>query len=227
LLAAASAIYAVAAWGVRPGFYDGLGAPQYDYVNPPSIDVPTNVAPTSGSGDLQVLSDGTVEAGVIATRDQPIAQAAIYLTKGALQPPPAGGMVSVQIVPYDVPAQVPVITLIGNVYCFTANTTFVPGQKATVALMQPADKPAASAMYEASDRGGPWKSLGGQFDYVTYSLQAGTTDFGCFAVGYPTPKPKGGMTVAGALPLVTAALVVLVLIAGVPLALRRRLYNRR
>jgi hypothetical protein len=226
-LAAASVVYAVAAWSVRPGFYDGYGAPQYDYFNPPSYDATSNTPPTSGSGELQVRPDGTVEGGVIATRDQPIAQAAIYVSRGALQPPPSGGPVSFQITPYDVPRHVPVITLVGNVYCITANTTIAQGQKARVALMQPADQPLASAVYRATDRDATWQSLGGQLDLNTYALSADTTELGCFAVGYLTPKAGGGFTIGGsALPVVTAALIALVVLAGLPLALRRRLYNR-
>ena len=50
---------------------------------------------------------------------------------------------------------------------------------------------------------------------------------GCFAVGYPNPKRGGGPTLSGSLPIVVAILIVLVLIAGLPLAVRRRVAGRR
>jgi hypothetical protein len=221
-LGLATAVYVLAAWSVRPGFYDGVGAPQYAYVNPPPYQATVNVQPTSGHGILGLRPDGTVAGGSVKTADQPVAQASMAIPAGALAPP-SSPPVTIAIAPYDVPAHVPGVTLIGNMYCFTANTTFNAGRHGTVALMWPADRPAASGVYFAVDPAGPWRFLGGRIDLGNYVWTSDADAFGCFAVGYPTPRPGGGPTVGGAvLPAITALLIAIVLLAGLPLALRRR-----
>jgi hypothetical protein len=211
LLAAACALYAIAAWSVRPGFYDGLPGPQYAYVAPPPVLAAGNVAPTSGSGDL------TASGGFVDTHDQPISQAAITVPAGAL-----AGPAHVDIAP-SAPPHVAGITLEGNVYCITSSTPLSEGTTAQVSLLVPPTEPFPSAMYFAPDQTGPWRSIGGQVDLNTYLMSASTSSFGCFAVGYVTPKPGQGPTVSGfLLPLVVAVLIAAVVLAGLPLAVRRR-----
>ena len=209
---------------MAPGFYDGFGEPQYHYVKPPPQDASSNTPPKPGAGTLQAGPDGAVAEGVVATRDQPLAQAAVYIPAGTLVVSPPGGTVTVDITPYAATTDSPkTTTVVGNAYCITANATFVAGKRANVALMWPADQPMPSHVYSGPQPAGPWSSLGGEPDYSTFVLVAPAASFGCFAVGYPTPKPGAGPTVGGSiLPLVTAGAIVLVLLAGIPLGLRRR-----
>lgn len=223
-VAAAAAIYALVAWPVPPGFFDGIGPPQYAYVNPPSYLAATNVEPTSGTATIKAGA-----GGVVRTRDQPLAQAVITFQGGDLTTPSTGGTVKVQVVPFDVPTHVPRITLIGNAYCVDTPAGLAPGHRFAVQLMWPADKAPASAMYLAAAHDAiDWKSLGGTYDPASFYVQATADSLGCFALGYPTPKPGTAPVLSGSLlPLVVAGLIAIVILAGLPAALRRRLANRR
>jgi hypothetical protein len=212
LLAGACIFYACAAWVVRPGFYDGFPAPNYDYVSPPQDVAPFNMLPTSGSGDV------SPSGGVVTTHDQPIAQAGITVPAGALASP-----THVDIKPFAPPRPASV-TLEGNVYCITATAT--PSAPARVTLLVPPTEPFPTAMYFAADRTGTWSSIGGSVDLSTYLMSASTRSFGCFAVGYPKTKTGPGLDVRGSvLPAVVALLIAVALLGGLPMALRRR-YNR-
>jgi len=212
LLAGACILYAGAAWVVRPGFYEGFPAPNYDYVSPPQDVAPFNIPPTSGSGDVGP------SGGVVTTHDQPIAQAGISVPAGALASP-----THVDIQPFAPPHPASV-TLEGNVYCITAATAL--NAPARVTLLVPPTEPFPTAMYLAPDRTGTWTSIGGSVDLSTYLMSASTNSFGCFAVGYPKTKAGPGLDVRGSvLPLVVALLIAVVLLGGLPVALRRR-YNR-
>jgi hypothetical protein len=82
-------------------------------------------------------------------------------------------------------------------------------------------------MYYSADGQGPWTSLGARIDQATYLVSASTSHLGCFAVGYRTPQASSGPRLGGALlPLVTAILIAVVILAGLPLALRRRSARR-
>jgi hypothetical protein len=213
LFAGAAALYVAAAWLVRPGFYDGLAAPQYDYVSPPSDLAAFNVQPTSGTG--QVASAG----GVVTTRDQPVAQAGVRVPPGALSV-----QTIIEIRPYAPPHPANV-KLEGNAYCVTGITPLNAGKSLQVTLLVPPTEPFPTAMYRAASLDGQWSSVGGGVDLNTYLMSAAAPDYGCFAVGYPPPKPNGPGIHGPLLPLVAAVLVAVVVLAGLPAALRRR-YNR-
>jgi hypothetical protein len=205
-LAAACALYVLVAWSVKPGFYDCCAAPQYDYVSPPPDLAPYNTPPTSGSDDVGAAG------GVVTTRDQPIAQAAVRVGSGPAH---------IEIQPYAV-SHPQGITLEGNVYCVASGAALGSVQ---LSLLVPPTEPFPSAMYEAPSRDGPWRSIGGSVDLSTYLMSAQAPALGCFAVGYPTPK-RGGPGITGSLlPPVVAVLIAIVLLAGLPIAVRRR-YNR-
>jgi hypothetical protein len=222
LFGLAAALYAVAAWSVAPGFYDCCAPAQYNYVSPPPIMLGNNVQPASGSGELAVRG-GQVIGGTVFTRDQPQPQAAILFPDGALEPPSGAASVLVQVTPYAPPGDTGGIQLEGNVYCITANTSFKPLGQADLTLMTPPAEPAPSSVFSSADRRGPWGSIGGRLDPFNYLMAVSISDFGCFAVGYVKPHPNGGVQLGGPiLPLVVAAAIVLVLLAGVPLALRRK-----
>jgi hypothetical protein len=101
-----------------------------------------------------------------------------------------------------------------------------PGAKAQVTLLVPAGEPFPSAMYYAPPLHGDWKAIGGTVDLSTYLMSATAPDLGCFAVGYPTPA-HGGPGIRGQIvPLVTAVLIAIVVLAGLPIAMRRRSSTR-
>lgn len=215
LIAAATALYVLAAWAVKPGFYDGAPTPGYDYVSPPPYLAPGNIQPTSGSGTVGAAG------GVVTTKDQPINQAGVRVPAGAL-PGPA----TIRIQPYA-PPRPGGTTLEGNAYCVTADHPLNSGSSVQVTLLVPANEPFPSAMYRSPSLGGSWVPIGGTVDLTTYLMTATSSDLGCFAVGYATPK-QGGPGIRGQLlPLLTAALIVIVVLAGLPLAIRRRLTRRQ
>lgn len=223
LIAAAAALYVAVAYGVKPGFYDCCAAPNYDYVAPPKLLASGNVQPTSGAGGLQVSPGGTVSGGVITTRDQPIPQATVVIVGGTLVAPASGGSVAVQLKPFAPSTPTDGIVLQGNVYCVTSNTTFKPKQQGLITLSVPPYGPFATTMYAAASRGGPWTAIGGKFDLNNYQTTAEIGAFGCFALGYPIPHPGQQPTIGGSIvPVVTAIAIAIVLLAGLPLALRRR-----
>ena len=216
LLAAAAALYAVAAWSVKPGLYDCCAAPNYDYVSPPPLLEPGNVKPTSGSAT--VGSSG----GVVTTRDQPNPQATIQIPADALEAPAAIGIKA--FAPLRASGE---LTITGNVYCITSSSALNPGTEALVRLAVPPYQPFPTAMYRSKDLDGPWTSLPTQFDQGTYFMSAKTAAFGCFAVGYKTPTASSAPRIGGGfLPIVTAALIAIVLLIGLPFAIRRRAPKR-
>lgn len=222
-IALATVLYVVAAWMVKPGFYDCCAAPQYDYVSPPALLAGGNIQPTSGTGTLAIGADGRVDGGLVATNDQPQPQAKLFIAPGNLVPPAGGGPVQIDIKPFA-PAQTSGVTVDGNVYCATANTTFQSGQAAMIALSVPPYGPFATTIYYSHSHAGPWSAMGGTFDLNNYQTTAAMGAFGCFAVGYATATPPGQPRLGGQLlPIVTAAVIVIVLVAGIPLAVRRRL----
>jgi hypothetical protein len=225
LLASAAALYVLIAWSVAPGFYDGFSYPRYAYVSPPPFLASDNVQPKPGAGELAIGPDGKVIGGIVNTRDQPQPQTTIVVVGGTLAPPSSGRPVKIEIAPYAIQVQPPGITLEGNIYCIAANTTLMPQSKALVSLYGPPDAPPPTTIYRSpDDRQGPWIALSGaKLDPVTNFISSSTDSLGCFAVGYTPPYPGGGLRLGGPiLPIVTAAVIVLVLLAGIPLAIRRR-----
>jgi hypothetical protein len=218
-------LYVLVAWSVAPGFYDGFETPQYAYVSPPPIPGRINVPPKSGAGELAIGKDGKVIGGIVHTRDQPQPQTTVVVIGGTMAPPPGGGPVSIQITPYAIQGQPSGITLEGNIYCITANTTLLPQAEALLSLYAPPNEPPPTTIYlSPPDRQGPWLALSGaKFDPYLHFISAPMAMLGCFAVGYPTLHLDGGLRIGGPiLPIVTAALIVVVLLAGIPLAIRRR-----
>ena len=209
-------MYALVAWSVKPGLYDCCAAPNYDYVSPPPLLAPGNVQPTSGSGTL------AVSGGVVATRDQPSPQATIQVPPGALITSAA-----IAIDPLAPPSASAGVTITGNVYCVTSTADLKPGTEAVVRLAVPPYQPFPNAMFRSPRRDGPWTPLKTRFDQGTYFMSANTSSFGCFAVGYATPRASSSPRIGGGLlPIVTAALIVIVLLVGLPFAVRRRAVKR-
>lgn len=228
LLAAAVITYVLAAWMVAPGFYDGFGPPQpYNWTCPPPQAGATQ-KPSPGHADIKVIG-GVSDANSAFSND---GQIVIGFFAGAFD---AGGKttISVDITPLSTCPQPPGLRFVTNVYYVTANAPLVPvkvkDKAPNVVLRYSNLLPAPSDVYLAADPGGPWTSIGAGLDSQPFTINTRTTSLGYFAAGYPlTSPPPGAVRVGGSqvLPIVVAILIVLVLLAGIPLAVLRRRRSR-
>ena len=222
LLAAAVVAYMVAAWMVAPGFYDGFGPPQaYDWTCPPP-QAGANTKPSSGHMQIAVIG-GVSDANSAFTDD---GQIVLGFLPGAFD---ATGTtaISVDLAPLGTCPQPPGITFVTNVYHFTAGAPLV--KPANMVLRYSNLEPAPSDVYFATDPGGPWKSIGANLQVQPFTVETTTKEFGYFGAGYPSASPApGAVSVGGGqvLPIVVAALIVLVVLAGLPLAVMRRRRSR-
>ena len=223
LLALAAGLYVAAGWTVAPGFYDGFG-PQapYRWVSPPPQFEQANQPPLSGQGMVRVNASGTVDPGSVFTQD---GQASISFVPGALQAPADRSPVSITIRPvasFPDPGNVHLAT---NVYCYSASSSLAPGKDVLITLTFSDQLPAPSTVYEYQGSG-PWQNIGSTGTAAPFSISARATKIGCFAAGYPAnaSQTARGVRVGGGqtLPIVIAAAVLIVVLAGIPLALLRR-----
>ncbi len=223
LLVAAVIAYALAAWAVAPGFYDGIAPPQpYRWVSPPPQFRSNNQQPLPGHGTVRVASNGTVDPGTVFTQD---GQASISFVPGAFVAPADRSPVTIDIKPvpsYPDPGSTHVAT---NVYCVTSTSPPAAGRDLLVSLQFSDQFPAPSDVYEYQ-ADGPWKKIGSTGTAAPFSIAARATSLGCFAGGYPAdagrtaqgPRVSGGQT----LPIIVALAIVVVVLAGIPLAVLRR-----
>jgi hypothetical protein len=223
LIAAAVAAYAVAAWMVAPGFYDGFGPPQpYSWTCPPP-QAGANTKPSAGHLDIKVIG-GVSDANSAFTND---GQVVIGFLPGAFD---ATGKttISVDITPLPTCPQPPGIRFVTNVYEITASAPLA--KSANLVLRYSNLEPAPTDVYFASDPGGPWKSIGAAQQAQPFTIVTSTKLFGYFAAGYASASPPpGAVSVGGGnqtLPIIVAVLIVLVVLAGIPLAILRRRQSR-
>ena len=229
LLAAAVITYMVAAWMVAPGFYDGFGPQQpYNWTCPPP-QAGANQKPSSGHADIKVIG-GVSDAGSAFTND---AQIVVGFLPGAFD---ATGKTSISVDITPVPtcppngspaAGAPGIRFVTNVYHVVASAPLV--KRASVVMVYSNLEPAPTAIYQADDPAGPWKSIGAARDAMPFTITTTSPSLGYFAAGYPqTSAVSGALRVGGGqvLPIVVAILIALVLLAGIPLAMLRRRRGR-
>ena len=220
LLAAAVVIYSVAAWAVAPGFYDGFGPPQpYNFACPPP-QAGANQKPSSGHLDIKVIN-GVSDANSAFTDD---GQLVIGFLPGAFVVD-GKSTVSVDIKPLPTCPQPSGIRFVTNVYQVTASAPLDPSKRANLVLRYSNLEPDPSAVYQASDPNGTWSPTSKSQPGQPFTIETTTVTFGYFAAGYESSSPPAGsVTVGGgqALPIIVAVLIALVVLAGLPLALRRR-----
>ena len=221
LLAAAAVAYVLAAWRVAPGFYDGFSGPPdpYRWVSPPAQFVKGNRPP--GDGQLAVrVNRGVSEPGSAFTSD---GQAVLSFVPGVFAAPPDGSAITVTIKPVaDFPSP-DGSQFASNVYLISSTSQLV--KEAIVTLRYTDQLPAPSDVFFAP-AGGPWRDIGSTGTSAPYTVTGRTTALGYFTTGYP---PKGGGTASAprvgggnTLPILVAAAILMVLLAGFPLALLRR-----
>lgn len=219
LLAAAVAAYAVAAWMVAPGFYDGFGPPQpYNWTCPPP-QAGANTKPSSGHLDIKVVG-GVSDANSAFTDD---GQVVIGFLPGAFVSADRTS-ISVAITPLPTCPQPPGIQFVTNVYQVIASAPLA--KSANIVLRYSNLEPTPTDVYFATDPAGPWKSIGAAQQAQPFTIVTSTRNFGYFAAGYASASPPpGGVVVGGGnqtLPIIVAVLILLVVVAGIPLAILRR-----
>jgi hypothetical protein len=225
LFGAAAAAYAIAAWAVAPGFFDGFAPPEpYRWEHPPA-GVKTNPGPPlSGHATLSVRN-GQVDPGSVFTGEtQP--QASASFLPGSFAVPGGGAGVTLDIRP--VAAGYPSLNGLScgtNVYLFTSS---VPLQKEAVVTLRYSDAvPAPSDIYRAPQSGGGWTRIGSTGANAAFYISARTSELGYFAACYSStaaasaagPRVGNGNQT---LPIIVALAIVLVLLGGIPLAMIRR-----
>jgi hypothetical protein len=215
--------YALAAWAVAPGFYDGIAPPQpYRWVSPPPQFRSGNQQPLSGHQSVRVGSSGKVDPATVFTQD---GQASISFTTGAFVTPPGNAPVSIDIKPQPVFPDPGGVHLSTNVYCVTATSTVAAGQQLLVTLQYSASLPAPSNVYQYQGTG-PWQSIGNTGSAAPFYISARAGALACFAAGYPANANQAaqGARVSGgqAVPIIVALAILVVVLAGIPLAVLRR-----
>jgi hypothetical protein len=120
------------------------------------------------------------------------------------------------------------VHLATNVYCFTSSSPIAPGKDVLITLTFSDQLPAPSNVYEYQDSG-PWRNIGNTGAAAPFSISARATSLGCFAGGYPAAAKQSpsGVRVGGGqtLPIVIAVAILVVVLAGIPLAILRRRSN--
>jgi hypothetical protein len=223
ILAAAVVAYAIAAWAVTPGFFDGIAPPQpYRWVSPPPQFKASNQPPLSGHQTARVASNGKVDPGTVFTQD---GQASISFVPGAFVAPADRSDVVFDIKPQATFPDPGGLHLSTNVYCVTSSSPLAQGQQILVTLQYSAQLPAPSDVYMYRDDGG-WTSVGSTGSAAPYYISARASSLGCFAAGYPASAPQNaqGARVGGGqtLPILIALAILVVVLAGIPLAVLRR-----
>lgn len=220
LLGAAAVAYALAAWMVAPGFYDGFGPPApYNWTCPPP-QAGANESPSSGHLTIKVIG-GVSDANSAFTDD---GQLVIGFLPGAFVID-GKTSINVDIKPLQSCPQPAGLHFVTNVYLVSASATLDPQKSANLVLRYSNLEPDPSTIYTATDPNGQWTAMPRSQQAQPFTIQTRTTTFGYFAAGYPSSSPPpGAVTIGGGqvLPIVVAVLIVVVVLAGLPLAILRR-----
>jgi hypothetical protein len=215
LLAGAVAVYVLAAWSVAPGFYDGFAPQQpYNWVCPP-VHISGNLPPSSGHLVIKVIN-GVSDANSAFSED---GQVVIGFLPGAFDVT-GKTSITVDIKPVSPCPKPSGLTFAVNTYLISADAPLV--KKANLVMRYSDIVPAPSKVYRATSAEGPWTSIGALNEAQPFTIDTSTDQFGYFSAGYPSNAVSRGGTGSQVLPIVIAALIILVLVAGIPLAMMRR-----
>lgn len=224
IVAAAAATYAVIAWLLPPGFFDGAAPSEpYRWVNPPPQLARGNQPPLPGHGTIRVATNGVVDPGTIFTNEsQP--QASLSVLPGSFPAPADRSPVNVDVKPESTFPPTTGLQCETNVYLITASQ---PLQKEALVTLRFSDAmPAPSDVYRAPEKGGDWTRIGSTGASSPFYISTRTTELGYFVACFPAnatatasgPRVGGGQT----LPIIVALAILLVVLGGIPLALVRR-----
>ena len=218
MFAAAVALYAVAAWGVRPGFYDGTCPSVSNYL---WLVPPPGVKPTRPPAPAHTETNNSRGPYFAATSD-PNVQAQLSWVPNAFDAP-STATVSVDVKPVNACPAPSGIRFTTNVYQVSTSARLV--KDANLRLVLPGDQPTATTMFRA----GPdcrWQPLSGTSVGICGDISGQIPQAGYFAAGVSANPTRTSAARVGnggqLLPLIIAAGIVLVLLAGLPLALSRR-----
>jgi len=217
VLALAVVAYALAAWAVTPGFYDGIApvAP-YRWLKPPAQFKASNQPPLPGHASFKTGPTGAVNPGSASTED---GQASFSFQQGTFAPPAGGAPVTVDIAVQPNAPDPGKVHIATNVYCVTSSAPLTAGKQAVVTLQFSAQLAAPSDVYRFQ-QGGQWQKIGNAGAAAPYFIAATTDQLGCFAAGYVPSAKSTGLGVS--LPVVAALAVGVVVLAGIPLMVMRR-----
>ena len=226
VLVLATLAYVLAAWAVKPGFYDGFGPPSsYRWIDPPPEFRAGNLPPAEGSG-LVRLDDShqRTSYGVAITGEDP-PQAIVLFGEGAFVPPSDGGGIPVAIKAAAGHPGPTGVRLVTNVYCVSAGSaSLTSGADVKVSLLYAGGVPDPSSIFEQDPGGETWRDLGSVDPPQVYYAAAKAPGLGCFAAGYRTDSPPGLKIGGSSLLPIVVGLLVLIVLAAAPLA---RLRMRR
>jgi len=224
LLALGVVLYAVAAWMVAPGFYDGIAPPQpYNFTCPPP-QAGANSKPSSGHVDIKVIG-GVSDASSAYTDD---GQIVIGFLPGAFE---ADGKntISVDIKPYPTCPHPAGIQFVTNIYQISATAPLAKASNLDMLFSNLLPDP--DKIYSATDPTDGWQSVGNAQPTRPSVISTQTSSLGYFAAGYRSTSPSSGAVTLGGgqtLPIIVAILIVVVILAGLPVAvLKRRSGPRR
>lgn len=216
LLVLAAIAYVIAAWSVAPGFYDGFAPPQpYNFVCPPP-QAGANNPPTSGHLTIKVIG-GVSDPNSAFTDD---GQLVIGFLPGAFDVT-GKTQVNVDIKPISPCPNVPGLKFQTNTYLITADAKLIKPANLVMRYSNVVADP--SYIYRAQSLDGPWAKLNVQQQAQLWTISTTTDQLGYFAAGFPSnalnTNPSSNQNI---LPVIVAALIVAVLLAGIPLTVIRR-----
>jgi hypothetical protein len=217
LLASVAVVYLLAAWMVAPGFYDGFTPQQpYNWVCPPP-QAGSNQAPNSGHQVIKVVT-GISDANSAFT--DPDTQVVLGFNFGVFDST-GKTSITVDIKPVSPCPKTSGLTFATNTYLITADAPLV--KKASLVMRFSDLVPAPSTVYYATSPDGPWTSIGALSQAQPFTIDTTIDKFGYYAAGYPSSavsgRPGGSSQL---LPIAIAVLIIVVILAGIPLAIIRR-----
>ena len=221
LLVLAAIAYIVAAWSVAPGFYDGFAPPQpYNFTCPPP-QAGANNQPSTGHLTIKVIG-GVSDPNSAFTDD---GQVVIGFLPGAFDVT-GKTEVNVDIKPVSPCPNVPGLKFQTNTYLITADAKLIKPANLIMRYSNLVADP--SYIYRAQSLDGPWTKLQVQQQAQLWTISTSTDQLGYFAAGFPSnalnPNPSSNQNI---LPVIVAALIAAVLLAGIPLTVLRRRQSRR
>lgn len=226
LLAGAAAVYCLAAWLSPPGFYDGFCPPVTSYnwlVTPPGQH--------SGGqpGSVSVTANNSKGPYFASTADSnPQAQLS-WVPQGF--DTDANGSVTITVKPTTKcntpPSGVEFTT---NVYEVSATAKLV--KQGNLRLVLAPNMPSATVVYHAGSDCS-WSPITNTSPGGCGDIQVRVSDLGFYAAGVANlsgasgSRTRGGSSLQSLLPWIVAGAIVVVILAGLPLALVRRGPPRR